>query len=64
MEVEDEENVQGDPTDEFITRGMKIGSQSYLYRCKCSGFSFNGKAPRALRRHRPRARPGSLCRAL
>ena len=43
MEVENEDNVQDDPTDEFVTKGMKIGSQAYLYTCKYCGASFNGK---------------------
>ena len=40
MEVEDEDSVQDDPTDEFVT---KIGSPAYLYKCKCCGASLNGK---------------------
>ena len=43
MPIEDNVTVQDDPTDEFVTKGMKIGSPAYLYTCKCCGASFNGK---------------------
>ena len=30
MQVEDEENVQGDPTDEFVTKGTSTGCSGYF----------------------------------
>ena len=50
MEVEDEDNVQDDPTDDFVLKDMKRGSQAYLYTCKCGVASLNGKKRKLTKR--------------